>query len=257
MTKLKCNMKKVDEKNYGAYEDLKIALSECPNLTFNQYILDFVKPFIKKGRFEKNKKSNNFSFMMHDSCYKAYIWFTENKDKIEVSLSLTPISKSITLNSFYRKVIFDKDLITLVDRIKYEDEKIEDKTTFSLFQNSCPINELGDNVLVCKIVTESNVDYKEKHSKVKALRINERKEGAIEEWDSQTNESKYFKTKNVFTTFEDALIGEYLNLEKEEVSFKYIIDFINNLPNRNLNCKRKIEEEKQNAPKGTDNLVLF
>lgn len=242
------------KKNIYYFENLKVALTNCHNAEFYNYIIAFVKPFLN-NKIERNKLSSNYSLLMHDDSFRVYIDVLNKDNKLEVMIRLSPIVKNTNLPSFYRKVIFDNYLITLIDRINYENQ--EEKTTFSLFQNTCQINELGENALICQITDDFKVTNEKCLKRISALRINENRDCMIEEWDSLSKENKYYKANHVFTTFEDALIGEYLKLEKEEVSFKYIIDFINNLPNRNLNCKRKIEEEKQNAPKGTNNLVLF
>ena len=197
---------------------------------------------------------------MHDSNFKAYIWVRNEDDKLEVIIQITPIIKNTNLNFFFRKVIFDKDLITLIDRTSYENQKekqIEEKTIFSLFQNSCQINELGENALVCRIITDSETTNEKCLKSIKALRINKNKESIIEEWNSESKENKYFKASHIFTTFEKILNGESLIFNKEEATYSYAINFINNWLKENSNYKSKINEEKRAATKEAKHLVLF
>lgn len=236
------------KKNIYYFENLKVALTNCHNAEFYNYIIAFVKPFLN-NKIERNKLSSNYSLLMHDDSFRVYIDVLNKDNKLEVMIRLSPIVKNTNLPSFYRKVIFDNDLITLIDRINYENQ--EEKTIFSLFQNTCQINELGENALICQITDDFKVTNEKCLKRISALRINENRDCMIEEWDSLSKENKYYKANHVFTTFEKTLNGESLNFDKEEITYSYAINFVNDLLNENLTLKEKLTKKE------TKHLVLF
>lgn len=259
MTMFKSTREIREEKNYLAFESLKIALADCPNSAFNKDVLSFVRPFIKSGSIKKEKKFGVYTMCLNDSNYRAYIWIKNEKEKSEITISLIPNSKRNFLNTFRRKVVFERNMITLIDTTKYEDYKsLEEKTTFSIFENNCQVNELGDNILVCKIATESQVTDKGCKKKVEAVRVNENNDAIIEKWNTTTNKNEYFKASNVFATFEDVLKGRNINLKNEEkTSLDYSINFISDWLKENFEFKKRIDAEKKNATKSVNHLALF
>lgn len=241
-------------KNEYYWEKLKVALTNCPNAKFYNYIIAFAKPFLK-GNIERNKVCSDNSFIMHDDNFKSYMWVSDENDKLEVIIKTSPLVKGNNGNTFYRKVVFSNNLITLIDRIKYENG--DEKTTFSLFQNSCQINELGENYLVCQIKTDTSTNDEKCLKRVEALRINEENEAIIEEWNSESRENKYYKASNVFTVFENVLSGDSLYLNKEEATYLEAINFSSSWLKENFDYGKRIYKEQKGATKEIKNLTLF
>ncbi len=236
------------------WEKLKVALTNCPNAEFYNYIIAFAKHFLK-GSIERNKVCGDNSFIMHDNNFKAYMWVRDENDKFEVIIKLSPIVKRNNGNTFYRKVVFSNNLISLVDRINYENG--DEKTTFSLFQNLCLINELGENALVCQIKTDTSTNDEKCLKNVEALRINEDNKAIIEEWNSESRENKYYKASNVFTVFENVLSGDNLYLNKEEANYLEAINFSSSWLKENFNYGKIIYKEQNDATKVIKHLTLF
>lgn len=223
MTIFKSYSEKREKKNYLIFDSLKLQLADCPNLEFNQYILKFVKTFIKCGRLEKVQRYGIYTLFIHNRDYESYIMIENNNGNKEITISISSILKNASQN-MTKKVVFDKDSIIMLDKVKYEDSKEAslESTSCSMFKNNCPINALGDNNLTFLETKEISLENGEKKECTELIRIRNNGLALGEMWNSEEQKKLYFKDKNIFITFEDFLINGFTALEQAELSDEII-----------------------------------
>lgn len=223
MTMFKSDKEKREGKNDLAYESLKIALANCPNLAFNKYVLSLAKTFIKKGQMKKQKSDGIYTLFLYNCEYNGKIEIkTKNKNK-EIIISISPILKNATLN-MTKKVAFNNGNIIMLDITKYEENNstLLESTSCSIFRNNCPINSLGDDYLVYLETLDTQLENGNKKESTGLIRIKNNGLSLGEIWNSEEQKKIYFKDKGIFVTFEDILNDGFLPLEKAELSDEII-----------------------------------
>lgn len=263
----KSNKEKREEKNYLAYNSLKIQLSNCPNLAFNQYVLSFAKSFIKNGDLKvlKGNKNADFILDLRNIEYGAKVVIRKEHNKIEVIISIYPIIGTDQIEySMIKKVVFDDNLVILTDKVEYKkylsfmEKSLDKRVTFSVFRNDCQINKLGDNVLVYRIINNYKWEHESKKTEesLEVLRVNENKNAIIKTYDtyyddtmdSENTNIKNSKANNVFATFESFLKNETIFLEeKEDISFEDASSLIRDWEKENSDLRKNIDIPLQNG----------
>lgn len=242
------NYKKIKEKrrikkNQLAYDSLKMQLIDYPNFEFNRYVLAFVKKFIKHGMLKIYNNYNDYTLFVQNAYYRGYVK-VENEKK-EITIYLSPITTNLSQHMI-KIVKFDKDTITMIDKSKYEGTNLAllESTTLSIFKNTCIINELGENNLVCRITSE--VDNENSHNKLESLIINNNGEALTVKNDSQKNKTLYFKAADVFLSFENTLTNTFYfpSFSKDKISIDEAKHFVNEWSKENDKIKEIIDQKK-------------
>lgn len=219
--------------NQFFYEGFKRQISDCPNYEFNRCVLSFVKTFIQHGRIRPTIRDTIYTLHINiinnngDETYYGYITIKEEESKKRITISTSPNKKDLS-QEIRKEVTFSGDIITMIDTsYRKSSQSTLESTTISLFENDCSFHTLGENNLVYRTTLEKQTENGHSANKLEALKIKKDGTALTSIWDPRIHTFLHSKTNGIFYTFEEALKGTPLSLEKEEILPEDVDTFVN------------------------------